>query len=77
MINREIGREKASAFLLAHEQDNLQEESSKKMDLHNNKKGQEVAERLIRNGNYDENYLLKEFERNLEDNHLIVLKRRK
>lgn len=47
------------------------------MDLHNNKKGQEVAERLIRNGNYDENYLLKEFERNLEDNHLIVLKRRK
>ena len=76
LLYKEFGTDFSGQVLNAHEQDAKQPEPEKAMDLANNRLGQIVAEKLVREKKFKEENLLNVFKDNLNQGRLIVLRKR-
>lgn len=74
LLTKELGFKKAKEFLEAHEADPDQPERERIMDLHNNNRGQLVAETLIKEKNWSLRNLEAKGLNELKTNKLHVLK---
>ena len=76
LLVNSLGKDFANRILNAHEDEPEQPESERRMDLANNLKGLEAADRIIRKGKMESSALVEEFKRQLHDHKLIVLEPR-
>lgn len=73
LLTRDLGVVFARKILNAHEDEHGQPRNEKEMDLHNNEVGIESAEKMIKNGRYDEMDMLKLFKQKLSERKFKIL----
>ena len=76
LLRKSLGSDLAQKFLNAHEQQVGQPENEKAMDLANNRAGLLVAERLLKEKNFSEEKVVREFESALKRKEIIVINRK-
>lgn len=77
LLTNEFESDLSGKILNAHEQDPKQPEQEKSMDLANNRLGQIVAQKLIKQKTFNEDNILNEFKENLKQGRLIILRKPK
>lgn len=75
LLTQEFKREFTEKVLYAHEQEPTQPEDEKAMDLANNQRGISTAEKLISRKSFSDEKIIEEFNLQLKQNMLIVLKK--
>lgn len=77
LLNAEYGQTIASELLDAHEQNPDEPENERSMDLANNRRGIIASSELIKNKTASDSQFLSQFQKDLKDGKIIVLKRRR
>lgn len=77
LLNAKFGSKLTTELLDAHEQNPDQPEDEKSMDLANNRRGLIASSELIKNERIDDALFLKQFQTDLKEGKIVVLKRRK
>ena len=75
LLQNELGTEFASEVLVAHELNPKQPQNQLEMDMHNNKLGREIGQKLNAAKNFSTEKALNAFQENLKAGKIVVIRK--